>query len=221
MSTAAIINKKYGNDKIWYNQPSVLLKRPIEIFPINLQEMKSAAGNERIINSIVRLTVYVVLGTFLLSRSMIIQVIIAAIIVLVITVLWYENKQQVGEIPSTIPTGENDNIPLSTPPPSNPNHSTETFGVINIPTRLGHPKKGNNSIEAILNDMNGTFKTQRMVEPDKEYRYFGNQLNRDRVKNQLFSNNRSGRRPYGAQQHEQHIKAMKDMYNGASGIQLG
>lgn len=182
-------------DKIWYNDPSVLWKKPTEVFPLGFNNTWS---KERKINSIIRTSIYGLAGVFVLSRQMFVRALLIIIAIVIITLIYYESEKN--------PKTEEEVVIIP---------KDEGLHMYNLreSDRKDYTDTSNNNISDILHDIQGTFKVQEMVEPNKEYKYFNNQLHRDQTLYSLYRKNKTGKTIYGGQKHETHIKALKDVYN--------
>lgn len=186
-------------DKIWYNDPSVLIDRPTEIFPIKYKNMDT---KERKINSVVRLAGYALIAIFIFYRKCIFTAIMMTIMLLIVTFLYYESK-----------CNGNDDIQQYIP--ISQEEMNDEYVMPDEGFRQYSKSNSGSNIEDILDHIKGTSRVfSKFVEPNKEYQYFNNHLHRDKTKYKQFTKNKTNNgRQYGAQQHEVHLKKLKEIYN--------
>jgi hypothetical protein len=149
-------------DPIWYNQPSVLWNKPLEVFPLKYSEMTST---EQRINSMVRLAIYLLIAALLLSRRLCWRIFVLVGMFLIGTVFFYENEKR--SEPFAVPYNFSNMVQPKYAQPE-----------------IGQSRDLQNSI---LDDIHNTMYIEGR--PNKDMRFFSNQINREKVHYRLLNEN--------------------------------
>ena len=145
-------------NKIWYNNPSILLDKPTEIFPYKYSSMESIEDK---LNSIIRLLAVGLVGLFIIRYDMFIRSLIIAIIIAIIIVVYYENLKPKETF-------------------INPLHiKKENFTPMDYPYSYQN-NRGEDVTTKILNNIKKEYQFNEM--PNQDHIGYFNQIDRDNTK---------------------------------------
>lgn len=175
-------------DPIWFNKPSILWERPTEIFPFRYSELGSL---EEKINSVARLVIIMMAMSLILGRGG--KLLILGVSILLSSVFVYETKKRES-------------------------FRGDLKGTNDVVQRLDRPQfvipveEGMNLHSEIVGDIQQKMKID--TRPNKEYKYFKNQLNREKTQYGFLSQNKTSYgNVFSSPPYSKHLRSINKMFS--------